>query len=178
VCASASAPDVADRPAGDHGDVVRPLLVQARGPATGGVDVGDRRQRLVLDGHGVQSIGHPVRIVGDDDRDRLAHVAHAVRRQDRLDERPGLLGLAVGRGDGRADLGEIRGSECGQHAGEGERLGDVDLQEARPRVDAPNDPEVHGARAGEVIEKAAGADEQRPIFLAPRRGADQFRWNG
>ena len=93
-------------------DVVAPVLVdQRRVGVAGGQHVGDRRQDLEIDRHGV---GHVLGLgpgPGDADRDRLAHLAHLVRRQRRLGR-----GLEPRQRRDRADRLDAR------HVGVGEDL--------------------------------------------------------
>ena len=117
----------------------------------------DRRQRLVLDRDRAHGVARLLQRLRGDDRDGLAVVAHAVDREH------GLVGELEAVRLGARDV-VVR--EHGVHAGQLERRGDVDRDDARVRVRAaqrravqhPGDVEV--ARVGELagdLRNAVGA---------------------
>ena len=93
----------------------------------GVLGIGDRRQRLEVDldlrGGAARGLG----VVGGDDRDRLALVAHLVPGEDRLVGDLEPVGLAAG---------DVLVGEDRVHAGDGERGRDVELADAGARVGA------------------------------------------
>ena len=123
------------------------VLVVDRRLLGGALHVGHRLERLVLDPH---LLGRPARllgVLGGDERDRLAEVAHLVDREHRLVRELEPVGL-------RARHVGVR--EHGVDAGHRQRLGDVDLDDPRVRVRAADGvaPEHPGreqvARVGEL----------------------------
>ena len=87
----------------------------------------DRLERLVLDDDPLRRAPRLLGMVGRDDGDRLAEVAHAVDRQHRLVRELEPVRLLP------RDVG-VR--EHGVHAGKRERRGEVDREDSRVRVRA------------------------------------------
>ena len=132
----------------------------------------DGGQRLVVDDHARERVGETIGIVGDDDRERLAHVPRHVAREDGDRPRPALRRCTVRvRQRVRARV-EIGGGPCGDDARLRARIRGVDSANARVPVDAANDAEMQAAHGGDVVEEAAGAADEALIGHAARRGAD------
>ena len=122
----------------DRPEDVRPRVVAepvARGRALGmqrlllgrALGVDDELERLVLDPDALRRAPRLLRVLGGDQRDRLAEVADAVDREHRL---VGEL-EPVGLGPGDVVVREHR-----VHARHRERLGDVELDDPRVRMRA------------------------------------------
>ncbi len=104
-----------------------------------GVD--DRLERLVLDVDPLRRAAGLLRVLGSDERHRLAEVAHAVARQHRLVGKLEAVGLRAR---------DVAVGEHGVHAGHRQRLRDVDLDHARVRVRATNGVAPEHPRGEEV----------------------------
>ena len=91
--------------------------------------VGDELERLVLDAHLLGGAARLLRVLGGDERDRLAVVAHAVDREHRL---VGELEPVALRAR------DVLVREHRVDAGHRQRLRDVDLDDPRMRVRAPH----------------------------------------
>jgi hypothetical protein len=89
--------------------------------------VGDRDERLVVDDDQLRGAARLLRMLGGDERDRLAEVADAVDRKNRLIEELEPVRLA----SGHVGVGEDR-----VHARDRERAREVDRPHARVRVRA------------------------------------------
>ena len=157
-------------------DVVGPVAVHERRVRRVGVlDVGDDRERLVLDDDRARRVLGDVAVARDDDRDRLADEADLVARQrvlrapvrDRLvrdDQRQRLRELpleVVVRVD-RVDAFDV------------ERTGHVDVDDPRVGVVGAHERRVRGIGL-EVVRVLPLADEQ-PLVLPPLHSlAEQSR---
>ena len=125
---AAADPDASQHVAAAGVVVLRRGLVDQRGRGVqGGGHVRDRRQRLVVDDDAGGGATGGLRVVGGDDRHRLAGVAHLVDRED------GLVGdlEAVGRRSGHVLVGQH-----GCHPGGGDRSRDVEGADAGAGVRA------------------------------------------
>ena len=127
-------------PAPVHADIARHLGGNLRRTGgTRGGSGGDRRQWPVVDHHALGGIERLRARLGDDQRDRLADMAHLVARQQRL-RREGewLAGLHVGfhrRTHRLQPVGSrILAGQHGQHAGHRARRRGVDPLDPRMRV--------------------------------------------
>ena len=106
----------------------------ARGRREGAVDVAEaaaqhrarlagqrvehRLELLVLDPHQLLGVLGQVGVLGADDGDRLADVAHAVVRQRRLQERVQVLLEGPEAQRDRRQVGQVGGAQHGVHAGQ------------------------------------------------------------
>ena len=99
----------------------RPVRVEL-GPVEGAFHVGDGRQRLVVDAHLVGGAARLLRMLGGNEHDRLAEVAHAVDREHRLIAELEPVALLARN---------VRVRENRVHAGHRHRLGNVDRRDAR-----------------------------------------------
>ena len=152
--------------------VVGPVVEDPRRPRCGGaLDARGGRPRLPRHADGLGAVGRAVRIVGDDDGHRLAHVAHH-RLGDRL-----VVVRAHGRrrrerrNAGRA-LGQIARGEHGHDAGQPTRGARVDRAHMGVGVRAAHDGGVEQPLEADVIHVAAAAGEKTTIFLAKHASAD------
>ncbi len=107
-----------------------------RALAQGRLGVADRRQRLVVDDDRGRRGTGGLRVVGGDDRDRLALVADLAEREH------GLVGVLEAVG---APPRDVVGRQNRAHAGHPQRGGDVDAADPGPRVRAA------GGRAPEHV---------------------------
>ena len=84
-----------------------------------------RRQFVELDNHMIGGVLGRVGIVGEHHRHRLADIAHAAARQQRLAVRHEFLDPVVAEVD-RRHVGEVLAGPDRDHARRGERIGGVD----------------------------------------------------
>jgi hypothetical protein len=166
---------VADRSSHDDRGVVGPGCVNAVRASRGRFRRHDGRQGIVVHDDGVQRVAQAVRIVRDDDGDRLADVPHDVRGEDDLHVGLGARRAAERCRDAAGDLGQIGRGVDREDAGHGASVISRDAPEARVAVKAAHDTQVRGARAAEVVEVAAAPHEEGHVLLAARRGADGIR---
>ena len=156
--------------AGGHRDqVVGPRLVDARGAGR------DRRlrrerggQRFVGHRHALGAIGGDVGVVGDHDRDDLAHVARPLPCHDRMHVRPALR---LGHQRRHVRGGQLRQVVERPHRGHaGQRAGRaaVDRHHAGVGVGAPHQDRVEQIRHAHVVEIAAVAGDEAAVFLPLR----------
>ena len=155
------------------GDVRAEVVVDDRGVGEGVLEVGDRRQRVVLDLDGLERVACRGGRLGDHHRHAVADVADLVDRErvvgrvlHVLGDRPGAGHRAgprvheVGAGVGGDDAGQRQG---GLH---------VDRGDAGVGVGAAQDRHVQRARDVEVVGEAGLAGEQGRVLPAPHPGAD------
>ena len=147
--------------------VVGPVAVHQRRVRLGGArEVGDDRQRLVLDADGAGGVLGDVAVLGHDHGDDLADVADLVLGErvlraggdDRLvrdDQRQRVREPAL----------EVLVGVDGVDAFDGERAGDVDVDDAGVRVVRAHEGGV-GGMGREVVGVAAVAGEQTPVLAA------------
>ena len=112
-------------------------------------------------------------IVGEHDGDRLADIAHDAVGQDRL--LVGLERLQPGEAERNArDVRDVLVRPHRMHAGQGERGGGIDTLDLAMRDRRAH--HAHDPLAGEVDVggEAAAAGQQRPVFQARQRAADDF----
>jgi len=137
----------------------------------------DRRQDRVVDGDQLGRVLRLVRRLGDDHRDGIADVAHAIGRE----ARPAGVGVvgAVPVLDRRhahrkAELGggDIGAGIDGENARRLARRGGVDPLDRGMGVRRAQEGGVDLARAGEVIDVMAGTGDEPDILLAADRLAD------
>ena len=125
-----------------------------------GERIDDGGQRLVVDLDQLQRILGEVAVGGDNDRDRLADIAHALDR-----DRPALDRRLYADDEARRQRGDLSAGENGRDAECLARRRSVDGADFRMRVRRAQDRGVQ--RAGtyaEVVDEAAAPDEQRGIF--------------
>jgi len=125
--------------------------------------VDDRLERLVLDLDPLGRAARLLRMLGGDERDRLAEVAHPVDREHRLVGELQAVGLRARN---------VRVREHPVNAGHGERLRDVDLDDPRVRVRAADGVTPEHPRGEEVARVRELAGHLRDRVDAARRLAD------
>jgi hypothetical protein len=133
--------------------------------------VQDRRQRLDLDHDQLGGVLGKVRIVGEHGRHRLADIANALRRQDRLAERLELLDAALAEVDG-SEIGDIGGGPDGVHAGQGSGGRGVDRDDPAVRMRRADHAHVQLMRKADVGGELALAADERRILQPRNRLAD------
>jgi hypothetical protein len=129
----------------------------------GAVHVRDRLRRLVADLDERRRAACGLRMVGGDDRDRLALVADPVPRQH------GLIGQLEPVG---LDAWDVLVGEDGEHARDGERAREVDRVDARGRMRAAQGRAPQRAVAPQVRRVRELAARLERAVRSPRVGAD------
>ena len=152
------------------GDIVRAALGMKHRVAAG-IDrlhhVGDGRQRLVDDVDEGDGVLGDVPGIGDDQRHRLADVAHLAERD------AALLDRRVGKAGQRSGL--ARRLLAGDHRDDArERLGRalVDRADARVGVRAAQRRGMGDVRQRDVVDEAPASGEETGVFLAQHARAD------
>ena len=143
--------------------------IEFAGRRGGGKESG---QFVDVDGHDVSGIFGPIGIRGEHDRDGLADIAHAVFGEDRLaigiepfDAREAEIDRwDVGNVYRRPDRGNARHVACRTR---------IDREDAAMCERGTNHPHVQLVRERNVARKAAGTGDERPIFEARNRTADE-----
>ena len=125
--------------------------------------VGDRVEHLVLDHDRVGRAAGGLRVVGGDDRDGLAGVAHLVDREHRLVGELEAVGLAAGH---------VVVREHGGDAGDRQRRPDVDAADPRARVRAAQRGAPQHAVRPQVGRVRELAGDLGDAVRAPRAVAD------
>ena len=130
---------------------------------------------VVIDDDELGGILRLVRRLGDDEGDRIAHVADLALREHRV--RRLVHRLAVGARDEPAagqsvDAGEIVGSEDGHDPGGRLRLARVDLADLRVRVRRAQEIRVDMVWRADVVGVLSRARQEPVVLLAQRRTAD------
>ena len=151
--------------AGEFGRHVRVVVLDASG-------IEHRRPFGDVDLDQLGGVLAGVRVVADDDGERLAHVADGVRGQDRLQEV-----AEIGAGDGEPDRDdqarrEVVRRDDGRDAGGLDGLGDVEPADLPVRGPRPDDPGPQLARSAEVVAEPAAAAQQAGVLMARQPGAD------
>ena len=142
-------------------DVVAPGLVKERGVGTPALQhVVDRGQLLELERHGLRDVLGSGAGVGHAHGDELAHVAHLVGREGRL-ERDLEAGQA-GDGTDRLDARHVRGGEDRI----AECLGDLDRPYARMGERAAHEGDLAHAREPDVGDVLPAAGQEALVLLA------------
>ena len=173
--------DVASGNAPEKRAVCRGLRVKDRRPlGESGVRVDDRFERLVVHFDGEDGVGGDIRVLGDDDGDGLADVAHSVEGEDRplglvqLRERS-RVGLG-GDAEGSAELGaEVGGGEDAQHAWNSEGGLRSHREHLRVGVGAADEGEGGGAFERHVRGVQAAAGDEGGVFATTNASANELR---
>ena len=132
----------------------------------------DGGKLLDLDLHQIGGILREIRIRGEDDRHRLADIAHAILRQHGLTI--GLQSLDAREADiDRRKIGDVFGGPHRAHAGHRARLRGIDGNDPPVRVGGTDHAHVQLPRKSHVRRKAAAPGHQRPILEARNRTADE-----
>ena len=130
-----------------------------------------RRQVVDVDEDALGGILGEIGVGGEDDRHRLADIAHLVLRQDRL-----AVGLEAGDADlaeiDRRDRGDVGEGPHRRHAGHGQGLARLDAEDAAVGDRRADDAHVELAGKIDVGGEAALSGEKRPVLQAPYGGAD------
>ncbi len=135
---------------------------EQRGLFARGARIDDRFERRVIDRHQLGGILGDVTALGDDQRDRLADIAHALYRQ-----RP-LLHRRFHRGEKRLrQFANIFAGDDGPDAVVRKRRARVDRNDVGVRVRRTDDVGMQGAdRHRQIVGIAAAARQQRRVLLA------------
>ena len=137
-----------------------------------GIDEGVDRVDLNVD-QLERILGH-VAVGRNDDRKRLAHVAHHVPRQRLLEERH-QLGLGHDGGRDAVHLAEVGRGVDGRDAWQRARPGSIDPQDPAVRDRTAQDRSLEHSRLLEVADEATLPPQQAKVFLAPDRAAYVIR---
>ena len=162
---------VAVRPV--EGDVVRRLRPDDRRPRRQRpLDVGGRGQLGLVDGHRVRRVARLRRGLGDDDRHRLADVAHAPHRQrrhGRAEHRPAAAPGQRHGGRNRAQPvgGEVLTREDAEHAGHLQSPGNIHAAQLGVADLRTHKGGVRLAGHAHVVGEAPAPGEERAVFAAP-----------
>ena len=138
------------------------------------LEIGDRRQDVVFDRHGLRAVARGLRALGDDEGDGVADMAHMPVREHRVrhvHRGRAVAVLELHRAAQRADavgLEIVRGIDP-EHAGHRLRRLGVDRDDLRGRVRAPQHDAGGGAGQGDVVRIAAVPLEQARILDAADR---------
>ena len=136
-------------------------------------DVGDRRERLVLD---LDELGRVLRDrprLGHDHGDAVADVPCLVEGEREVRRHPDLFGYRPGAGQRAGPVGgELGTAEGGDDTLNLAGRGEVDLADPRVRVRAAHDREPDLAGQVDVVDELAVAGDELPVLLARDRGAD------
>ena len=167
---------LADGPVVDHvAGGFRMQLRRAR--LDRGADIGRNRQFLIVHDDGFRRIASLVLGLGNHHRDRLSGEAHDFRRHRR--PRAHLHAGAVLRrdrpaADQIADLviDDLLSGQHPDHAGHALRSRDVDALDPGMRVRAADEMGVGQAHDLDVVDVAAAARDETPVFLAHYAGAN------
>jgi hypothetical protein len=137
------------------------------------LQVDHRRQRVVVDHHGLEGVGHRSAALAHHHRHDVAGVAGLVERDREV------LGVAHVLGDrprarhgGGPVVAQVGAGEHGLDPGPGQRLRGVDGADAGVGERAADHAEPAGAGDHEVVDVAALAGEELRVLLAHHPGAD------
>ena len=130
-----------------------------------------RRQFVELEDDAVGGIFRPIGIVGEHHGDRLADIAHAAARQQRLPVRHELLDPVVAEID-RRQIGEILAGPDRHHARRLTGVGRVDGLDPAVRHRRAHDAHVKLSGERYVGSEQAEPAHQRRVLDARHRGAD------
>jgi hypothetical protein len=169
---------VADRPAGDVGNVVRPAFVHHLRRVDCRVGRSHCRQDVVVHLYSIERVRQPARILGDNDGYGLSDVTGGLRDENLLVADPKAPWEPVRR-DRSMDFGEIPRAEDPEHARKASGLGRPYFCHPRAGVRTAHYPQVHHPWPDEIVQVSAGAEQQRLIFLAAGRLSNQEKnlWN-
>ena len=104
-------------------------MQQRRAAGHRALQIGDGGERVVVNADQIAGIFRDITRVGDDDRDRLADIAHAVDGNRKINDRR----LNDGR-DRTNQIGEIVAGNDGAHAGQHQCTRDIDASNIRMRM--------------------------------------------
>ena len=144
----------------------------------GRLEVGDGRQRLVVDVDEPDGVLGHVAVVGHDERDQLAHVAHLVDRQRPLGPRMGQARMRDQERRGLVELAELGGGQDQVHARQRAGASRVDRADARVRVRAAEAGGVEHAAGLDVVDERAQAAEEPRVLVSRDARADHARRHG
>ena len=131
-----------------------------------------RLERFIPAGDQLGRILGAIARVGDHDRDRLAHVAHDLARQDRLEQALHPRARVHAHGDRPQIGGQIGRGDHIDHPGMRPGQAGVDRADTGVGMGAAHDAGAERPRAPEVVDEPARAREQPPVLLAGQRTAD------
>ena len=146
-----------------HERVVLPAGMQGRARCVESrVDVHRGGQGVEVGEHHLRRVLREVLVVGDDHGERLAHIPHAIHREDRLSRR---LEGGVARHAADLAVGEIFADEHRPHALGGRGGFDIDAFHRSVRLVGANEP--RGERPGRVdVGDVPALAAQQPVVLA------------
>lgn len=164
-------------------DVAEADVVSARavGPRFGeehravrarGRDVYHRGQRLVVHRDQLRRVLGDVAVARHDQRDRFAHVAHAVLRERTLQIAFGALERPGPDRDRRGVRGDIGKGVHGGNAWHGTRRGRFDAPQQRVGMRAAHDHRVQHARELQVVDVAPASSDEAQVLAARDRTPD------
>ena len=166
--------DVARRLFHESGDVIRFTFVnQRRARRQRFLDVHAGRHGFIIDLHQWRRILGELPAGSDDDRHRLADVAHLVPGQRKFRER-----FQIGMRNGQRKLSHcaqiLEGNDIDDPRRTFRRAG-VDAQDLRVRMGASDNMRVQHAGKIDVIDKHSLAGQQFVVFRPLHRRADELR---
>ncbi len=149
------------------------ILVDERRARDRELGIDDSRQRVVLDDHVVDRVGHGVAIVADHHRDRVADMVDLPARQRPVRR---ITDVDTGRRPGHrqraGDVGHVLAGEYGLDAGPLRCRGRVDRDDLGVCLRRAHERRPQHRRQCDVVDVAALAGDQRRILLAAHRAAD------
>jgi len=151
-----------------HEDVVRRLLVQ-RSSRLRVARVDERRELLDLDDNELRGVRCQRRALGDDERDRLAHVAHAVAREHRMRDRHDVRAARHERERVGVEVGR---RQHGTHPPRRERGRRVDPDDPRVRVEAARERGMQHPGQLHVVDELRLALQEALVLGARERTPD------
>ncbi len=158
--------------------IARHIVVQFGCPRRGrGFDIHNRRQRLHIQHHSFRAVAGLGFALGNDECDRLAHVAHMTagqREAVRDDQRAAVAALVrqtAGKGLNAGSF-QIGGGEDGDDARHSLRVRDGKVADRTVGHGRANGDAPQFARQTHVIGETPGAGDQPPVFLAQHRLTD------
>jgi hypothetical protein len=155
------------------------LVDERRALVQRGLDVGDHRQRLVLDEHLLAGVHRGVAVLGQHDGHRISHVL------DRAAGQGPVLGVVdlhpvrrPGHRQGRGEVGQVVAREDRHHVVALERRGRVDGHDARMRLRGADEGGVEHADDRQVVDVGGLARDQPRVLLAAQGAPDVARGGG
>jgi len=144
-----------------------------------GANIGRGRKLLIIDDHGVGRIARLVLGLGNHHRDRLPDEAHRFRRHRRPCahlHRRAVLGCNCPAANQIADLviDDLLSREHADHAGHFHGRRGIDALHLGMSVRTAHEVGMGHAQQLDVVDVAASACDETPIFLAHHAGANAF----
>jgi hypothetical protein len=136
-----------------------------------------RRQFVHLDDDALGGVLGPVGVVGEHHRERLADVAHPATPEQRLPVRHELLDPIVAKIDG-GHIGEVLAGPDRDHAGRGQRIGNIDALDASMRQRRAQHAHMKLTCERHVGGEQAAPAHQRRVLDARDGGTDNALLSG